>query len=155
MEEAATLEGAVANGSGAGRYLFRADDNDRGGPVGRALGPEADASDIQNFADHVLRKESRRTSRFTSFTTEVKLARKFTSASDNRFIRKADPAKLRGLESQGTIRMWDPDRVFEVTRDGPRKLARQAADVRAAMRRNSEILIEGRIPAEVLRPVTD
>jgi len=31
-----------------------------------------------------------------------------------------------------------------------KKLAKQAADVRTAMRRNSEILIEGQIPAGVL-----
>lgn len=34
-----------------------------------------------------------------------------------------------------------------------RKLARQAADVRNAMRRNSELLIEGQIPADYLERV--
>jgi hypothetical protein len=58
------------------------DDYHRGGPIGKAAGTEADEADIQNFADHVLRKESRRSSRYSSFTTEVKIARRFTCASD-------------------------------------------------------------------------
>jgi hypothetical protein len=130
--------------------LFRGDDNYRAGPVGRALGALADAADIQDFADHVLRKESKRTSRYTSFTTEVKVARKFTSASDNRYVRKADLAVLRELEAQAVIRIWQPDPVYAALRQGPKKLAKQAADVRAAMTRNSEVLIEGQIPAGVL-----
>jgi hypothetical protein len=55
--------------------------------------------------------------------------------------------------SRGIIRIWDPDQVFEVLMNGPRKLARQAGDVRSAMRRNSEMLIEGQVPAGILLPV--
>ena len=133
-------------------YVFRGDDDYRGGPVGRALGAEADAADIQNFADHVLRKESNRSSRYVSFTEEVKVARRFASASDNRYVRKADVAALRDLELQGVIRIWDADEVHAALNEGPRKLAKQASDVRAAMRRNGESLIEGRIPEGVLEP---
>jgi hypothetical protein len=139
------VEGAIKTGSTGGQYLFRADDDYRGGPVGRTLGFEADLADIQNFSDHVLRKESRLTSRFTSFTSEVKIARRFTSMADSRFIRKVELATLRVLESQGIIRIWDPDQVFEAMRDGASKQAKQAADVRAAMRRNRELLIEGQV----------
>jgi len=114
------------------------------------LGGEADAADIQNFADHVLRKESNRTSRYVSFTKEIKVARRFTSAADNRYVSKADLAALRELEAQGVIRIWDPDQVQAALMAGPRKLAKQASDVRAAMKRNSEILVEGQIPAGVL-----
>ena len=121
----------------------------------QSKGTEGDSADIQDFAEHVLRKESRLTSRFASFTTELKIARKFTSASDVRFIRKAELAKLRALESQGTIKMWYRDQVFNSMMSGPRRLAKQAADVRAAMRRNHEILIEGKIPAEILRIMND
>jgi hypothetical protein len=71
-------------------YVFRGDDAYQGGPVGRALGAQADEADIQNFADHVLRKESNRASRYVSFTGEVKVARRFTSAPDNRNICKAE-----------------------------------------------------------------
>ena len=136
-------EGLIATDSDAGRYLFRADHRDRVGPVGRPLGPEADAADIQNLANHVLRKESRLSSRFRSSTTDVKIARKVASAPEGRFIRKAELAKLRALEAQGVIRLWDPDQVFEGMRDGPRKLAKQAADVRAATRRNRRVFKEG------------
>jgi hypothetical protein len=39
--------------------------------------------------------------------------------------------------------------------DGPRKLAKRAADVRAALKRNHEVLIEGQIPAGVLVRVNE
>jgi hypothetical protein len=155
MQKATDVDGTVATGSDAGRYLFRADDHYRDGPVGRALGPEADAADIQDFADHVLRKESRLTSRFTSFTTEARVARRFTQAPDSRFIRKAELAGLRILEAQGVIRLWDPDPVFRAMTAGPRKLAKRAADVRAALNRNHEVLIEGQIPVGVLVRVNE
>jgi hypothetical protein len=146
-------EAGAEFGSTRGRYLFRADDGYRGGPVGRALGLEADLADIQDFAGHVLRKESRVTSRFTSFTLEVKIARRFTSVADSRFIRKVELAKLRILESQGVIQIWDPDQVLEAMRKGASKLAKQAADVRAAMRRNREVLIEGQVSEGAFAPV--
>ena len=145
----ATTE-AAAGAAKERNYVFRGDDNYRGGPVGRAMAAEADAADIQNVADHVLRKESSRSSRYTSFTEEVKVARKFTSAPDNRCVSKADLAALRELEVQGVIRIWDPDQGYAALRAGSKRLAKQAADVRAAMRRNSEILIEGQIPAGIL-----
>ena len=131
-------------------YVFRGDDNYRGGPVGRTLGAEADAADIQNPADHVLRKETRLTSRYLSFTEEVRIAHKFTSTTDYRFVSKASMGTLRQLEAEGVIRIWDADLVFASLRDGPKKLAKQAADVRTAMNRNCEVLVEGQIPAGVL-----
>jgi hypothetical protein len=143
---------AAENAEQQRNYIFRGDDNYRSGPAGRALGAEADAADIQNFADHVLRKESNRSSRYVSFPEEVKVARKFTSASDNRYVSKAEMAALRELEARGVIRIWDADQVYASLRAGPKKLAKQAADVRTAMRRNSEILIEGQIPAGILEP---
>jgi hypothetical protein len=132
------------------KYVFRGDDKYRGGAVGKALGADADSAKIQSFDYHVLRKESNVTSRFTSFTTELKIARKFTGAVDDRRVAKADMSKLQEIESRGIIRIWDPDQVFEVLMDGPRKLARQAGDVRSAMRRNCEILIEGQVPARIV-----
>lgn len=146
-------EAARAEAATGRRYAFRGDDNYRGGPVGRALGAEADAAQIQNIADHVLRKESSRTSRYTSFTEEVKVARKFTSAADNRHVCKVDLAVLRSLEASGVIKIWSPDQAHAALKASSRRLARQAADVRAAMIKNSEILIEGQIPAGVLERV--
>jgi hypothetical protein len=46
-----------------------------------------------------------------------------------------------------------PDQVYEVLAQMPKKIARQAADVRAAMMRNREILIEGQIPGGFLSRV--
>jgi hypothetical protein len=40
--------------------------------------------------------------------------------------------------------------VFEELQKHAKKLARQAFDVRTAMQRNAEVLIEGQLPAEVL-----
>jgi hypothetical protein len=132
-------------------YVFRGDDAYCGGVLGRERGAEADAADIQDFADHVLRKESNRSSRYVSFTEEVKIARRFTSAADNRFVWKASMNALRDLEQQGVIRIWDPDQVFETLRQAAKKLYRQAGDVRAAMLRNREFLIEGQVPEQVLQ----
>ena len=140
------------DGDRGSAYLFRGDDQYRGGAVGFAFGMEADSADIQDFAEHVLRKESRRTSRYTSFTTEIKVARRFTATRSLEPVRKIELVTLRGLESEGLIKVWGPDRVGEQLALGPRKLARQAGDVRAAMRRNGEVLIEGQIPAGLLRP---
>jgi hypothetical protein len=153
IEKLADSGDAGSNGPDGGKYVFRGDDNYRGGPVGRTLGDEADAANIQDAADHVLRKESHRSSRYTSFTTELKVARRFTSAVDNRHVSKVELARLRELETEGRLAIWDPERTYEALRQGARKLARQAADVRASMRRNSEILIEGQIPPEFLGPV--
>jgi hypothetical protein len=146
-------ENTVPSAADSKKYVFRGDDQYRGGAVGRAFGPDADSADIQSFTDHVFRKESNVTSRFTSFTTEMKIARKFTGAIDDRRVAKAELTKLRELEFQGIIRIWDSDQIFEAVKDGPRKVARQAGDLRAAMIRNSEILIEGQIPAGILLPV--
>jgi hypothetical protein len=139
--------GAIA---GKGGYLFRGDDNFSGGPVGRAFGTHADEADIQNFGDHVLRKESKQTSRYVSFTKEIKIARKFTSAADNRYVAKAAWSALRELDARGIIKVWEPDAVEAALREGPKRLAKQASDVRAAMTRNRELLIEGQIPAGTL-----
>jgi hypothetical protein len=57
------------------------------------------------------------------------------------------------LEFQGIIQIWNPDQAYDAIKGGPGKLARQAGDVRAAMRRNSEVLIEGRIPSGMLLSV--
>jgi hypothetical protein len=117
-------------------YLFRGDSGLRDGPIGRALGEDADSADIQNCADHVLRKESRRSSRYSSFTAEVAIARKFTSSADNRDVGKVKLNVLRQLESVGAARILDPDCLYNELLALGGKQTRQAADVRAAMRRN-------------------
>jgi hypothetical protein len=83
----------------------------------------------------------------------MKIARKFTKATDDRRVAKAALAKLRELEDQGIIRIWSAEQVFDDMREHSGKLAKQAGDVRASMRRNSEMLIEGQIPPGILAPV--
>ena len=140
--------------TGSRTYIFRGDESYRGGTIGRDLGPEADEADIQDFATHVLRKDSSRSSRFTSFTTELKIARSiFTSANDNRFVVKLELSSLRELESKGRLNIWEPDLVFERLSQSPGKMAKRAADVRTAMRRNREVLIEGQVPGELVKSV--
>ena len=132
-------------------YLFRGDDDYRGESIGLPLGDEADAAEIQDFVEHVLRKAKGRTSRYTSFSKEIKVACRFNSAADCRNVCKADLDRLRDLETQKTIRIWDPDQVFDALRNASRKLAKRAADVRTAMKRNCEMLIEGQIPVEIIQ----
>jgi hypothetical protein len=153
IQDRVEAEETAPDAADSKKYIFRGDDQYRGGAVGRAFGPDADAARIQSFTDHVFRKESNVTSRFTSFTTEMKIARKFTRSIDDRRVATAELTRLRELECQGTIRIWDPDQVFDALKDGVRKMARQAGDLRAAMSRNNEILIEGQIPAGILLPV--
>ena len=154
QDDLARISIDAPNVTEARKYVFRGDESYRGGPVGRELGDEADAADIQDFADHVLRKESTRSSRFTSFTRELKIARLiFTSGTDNCLVIKVEFSRLQELKSRGVLRIWEADQVFDSLSHGPGKLAKRAKDVRTAMQRNRELLIEGQIPAESLYPV--
>ena len=61
-------------------YIFRGDRNYRRGPVGLSLdGKEAQAADIHNPADHVLRKEPGKTSIYSSFTARLSVAERSAS----------------------------------------------------------------------------
>jgi hypothetical protein len=144
---------ANTRGCDGGRFLFRGDDGYRGGPIGRALGTAADEADIQDFADHV-RKDSNRSSRHTSFTTKTRIARKFTTAADNRSLYKVEVTRLRELQEQGQIRIWYPDQVYDSLRHGSGKGAKRARDTRTAMRQNHEVLIEGQVPPDAIERVS-
>src|SRR5260370_35221349 len=96
-------------------YIFRGDKNYRRGPVGIPIdSEEAQAADIQNPADHVLRKEPGRTSIYTSFTARVSVAERF---GELRWIIKAEVAVLRELEADGVIRLLLPSDAFERLRE--------------------------------------
>lgn len=120
--------------------------------MGLDLAAEADTADIQTWADHVLRKESGQSSRYLSLTMEIAVARRF-AANDDRHVYKIAAVSLRQLETDRGIRVWHPDDVHEAMLNGPKKMARQANDVWSAMKRNSEILVEGAIPARVVAPL--
>jgi len=51
------------------------------------------------------------------------------------------------LESLGVIRIVDPERAYSILKAGSKRQAKEAGDVRACMKRNFEVLIEGSIPA--------
>src|SRR5690242_10465581 len=107
-------------------YLFRGDDLYTGGSIGFALGKDAEGADIQDLSEHVLRKQKGRTSRYVSFSKELKIARKFTSSQDNRLVIKAPMNRLRELEASGILILWDADQVFDSLRQGAHKLAKKA-----------------------------
>lgn len=136
-------------------YLFRADDNYRmGDPVGFELdSEEAMEADIQNPLNHVLDKESGQTSRYISFSVAIAIkggggSRRFTKK--NKILKVASEA-LNQLEADGKIRMYTPEQVAEMIRQNPKKkISKEANNVKAAMEKNGEILIEGQIPGDII-----
>jgi hypothetical protein len=138
-------------------FLFRADDDYKtGNPVGFELGSEgAQQADIQNPLEHVLDKEAGDTSIYVSFSTAIKIpggggAIKFTKK--NKILKVAWEA-LKQLETEGKIRIYTPEQVAELVRQNPKKkMSKQANNVKAAMEKNGEILIEGQIPGELIVP---
>jgi hypothetical protein len=110
---------------------------------------EAQAADIQTPMDHVLRKESRKSSIFTSFTIKVAVAERF--AGEKKSIVKVAMGILGRLEAEGKIRLWAAEDAYRWLREAGTKLAKHASATRDAMRRNAEILVEGQIPGEVIQ----
>lgn len=70
--------------------------------------------------------------------------------SSDRHVYKIAAVGLRKLEAEGGIRIWNPDQVHDAMSRQTSKLANQANDVRHAMKRNNEILIEGTIPGGLI-----
>ncbi|WP_437876907.1 PAAR-like domain-containing protein [Sorangium sp. So ce513] len=132
----------VTDPLGLSKFMYRGD-NYRGknDPVGYPLGsPEADSADIQTPWDHVQKKQSDMTSRYTSLATEQKNAAKFGSTY------KISRNDLEQLEKSGAIKILTPDDVKTMMEnEGMSKSAIQG--VMQDMQKNNEILIEGQIPA--------
>lgn len=58
---------------------------------------------------------------------------------------------LQQLETEGKIRIYTPEQVAEMIRQNPKiKISKQANNVKAAMEKNGEILIEGQIPGQLI-----
>jgi Domain of unknown function (DUF4157)/Annexin len=138
-------------------FLFRADDDYKmGNPVGFELDSEdAQQANIKSPLEHVLDKESGDTSIYVSFSTAIRMpggggAIKFTKK--NKMLKVASEA-LKQLEAEGKIKIYTPEQVAELIRQNPKKkISKQANNVKAAMEKNGEILIEGQIPGEFIVP---
>ena len=136
-------------------FLFRADDSyQKGTSVGIELdSEEAETADIQNPLDHVIHKESGDSSRYRSFSTAMSFP---GGAGPKRFTKKNKILKvaweaLQQLASDGKIRIYTPEQVAEMIRQNPKKqISKQANNVKAAMEKNGEILIEGQIPGDLI-----
>ncbi|MEM9213243.1 MAG: hypothetical protein AAGD25_02755 [Cyanobacteria bacterium P01_F01_bin.150] len=135
-------------GSFKSSYRFRADDYYQlGSPIGLGLGSQdADLADIQTLWAHVQDKKKNQTSRFVSFSSvrQVKFTKK------NRIIKIAWQ-DLQRLEEEGKIKIYTPDAVAALMSNHPRtKIRTNAKNVKAAMKKNAEILIEGQIPVNLV-----
>jgi hypothetical protein len=139
-------------------FLFRADDDYKmGNPVGFELGSEdAQQANIKNPLEHVLDKEPGDTSVYVSFSTAIRFpggGGPIKFAKKNKIFKLAWEA-LQQLEAEGKIRIYTPEQVAELIRQNPKtKIRKKANDVKAAMEKNGEILIEGQIPGEFIVPV--
>lgn len=135
----------------ASYFTFRGDDYyKKGSPIGFDLdSEEAQAADIQSPWEHVQDKESNQTSRFISFSLSKQGgAVKFTKK--NKIIKVAW-IELKKLQAQGKIKIYEPEDVANLMRKhSKKKIQNQAKNVKAAMEKNGEILIEGQIPADLI-----
>lgn len=131
---------------GLSNYIFRADDEYRGGSIGFPLDSDlADNADIQTPWDHVQGKEGDMTSRYTSFSEDLKSTKKF---GDNGY--KVSRAEIEALEEAESIRVLRPQDVGEMMEEEGLK-KKQIQGVLQDMKKNNEILIEGEIPADIIK----
>ncbi|AFZ24519.1 hypothetical protein Cylst_2289 [Cylindrospermum stagnale PCC 7417] len=146
--------------------LFRGDGfYQQGDPIGFQLdSPEANTADIQTPWEHVQDKDNkkhRQSSRYTSFATDLKAARKFAEAvigqQGKKVIKKSKILKaaweaLQQLETQGIIRIYTPENVkTQMEAHEEKEVRHNAKNVYKLMTNNNEVLIEGQIPGEILR----
>jgi hypothetical protein len=139
-------------------YRFRGDDSYRtGDPIGFRLdSQESNNADIQAPWKHI-RKKSNQTSRFSSFSLTRSVRNpdgsiggpiKFTKS--NKII-KVPWQALQKLEAEGKIKIYEPEDIADLMHNNhKRKVKMQANNVKAAMQKNQEILVEGQIPADLI-----
>ena len=88
----------------ASSFIFRADDEYRGGDIGRPLGSDADITDPYT---HVQNKKSGQSSIYTSFgDSKGKVSPKF-----GKNVSKVKLDELKKLEAEGIIKIHTPDDV--------------------------------------------
>lgn len=140
-------------GNSGSRYIFRGDDEYRGGSLGLEIGSkQAEEADIQTPWEHVSKKESYQTSRYISFSERIKMPgnRGAIFFTKKRIIIKVSWDTIKHLESEGKIKVYTPEFVENVMLQQKRKISKRAQAVRDEMEKNGEILIEGQLPEEIL-----
>lgn len=146
-------------------YLFRGDGLFQpGDDIGFELNSsEADAADIQTPWEHVQDKRPGKSSRYTSFATTLKSAKKFAEAiieeQGKKVIKKSQVFKavwdtLEQLQTQGVIRIYTSEDIKAKMSVHEEKLVRDnSKNIYKNMTKNDEVLIEGQIPGEILKLV--
>jgi RHS repeat-associated protein len=124
---------------GLSSFIFRADDNYKGGDIGDVgLGGNADIMDPYT---HVQKKKTGQTSIYSSFSdSKSKVSPKFGSN-----VSKVKLDELKKLEAEGKIKIHTPDDIQKMI--GGKK-GKNAA---RSMRNNGEILVEGIVPADLVK----
>jgi RHS repeat-associated protein len=128
----------------ASNSLFRGDDGyGRGDPMGLPMGSDAD---ITTPWDHV-RKDPGESSIFTSFAETKNAADKF---GDD--VYKVSREELEKLAESGQVELYTPQDVYDLMMmDADAAVRADAKNVREIMEKNEEILVEGEIPADIIK----
>lgn len=113
--------------------------------------------------EHVQDKRPGQSSRYTSFATTLKSAKKFAEAVieqqgkkviKNSQIFKAAWEAIEELQIQGAIRTYTPEDVRAIMSVHKEKKVRDnSKNIYKNMTKNDEVLIEGQIPGELLKLV--
>ena len=124
-------------------FLYRGDDNYKGGDIGMSLGSPAD---VKTPWEHVRLGDnpSNKTSIFKSFSEKMTTAKEFTQTAGK--VTKVSKESLVKLEAEGKIKIYTPEKVVEMMRNSnDKKIIKDANNVEQIMKKNNEILIEGSI----------
>ena len=139
--------GGSGGGGGGGkgsRYVFRGDDDYKGGPIGLPLPDGIRAEDlVDKLRKHVHDKAGRKHGMFTSTSATEKRTEKFGR------LHKAKLSDLEKLEADGRIILLRPEDVAEVvTQEAGAKAGRE---ILRRMKDNDEVLIFGEVPHGVFK----
>lgn len=129
------VEVEQASNSGS-RYIFRGDDEYRGGSLGFQIGSkQAEEADIQTPWEHVSKKESYQTSRYMSFSERIRMPgnRGAIFFTKKKIIIKVSWDTIKHLENEGKIKVYTPEAVENVMLQQKRKISKRAQAVRDEM----------------------
>lgn len=127
--------------SGLSKNLYRGDKNYKGGSIGQPIDGDISAQEI---LDHLDEKGN---GKLTSLTEKYSVAKgKFGKPVK---ISKSD---LAALEAKKEIRIISSDQAREIINNDPtkRKIRKQVNNAKTQMDGNSEILIQGEMPEDII-----